>query len=335
MRRNPAPPVHTLLARAEAWNPALVARLQPTLTDLLDRLVLASYLPARASEAGINGLGWYLGSSLEADRANEATIQLAELAGLELPPLIRNKRGYRAHLPTLPAGTRNPRLGSLLVPGVRGVTLTGALPFNLIPFWMAIYLHLEPDEDGESKLRSDLLSRSNDMILARLVDRHFMNPSATTRALVKAMYDDPYARGLWVWRSGDTFFRFSEDGTCADSDDNAIPCPKSLLVSLPHPIDIPAEELSRWRQLFDDYMIVQPAPQINRPLDDTPPEQRAARVPVLDRTGAFKETFEGALVSGDLKFHPTRHYQILISPEPADLTKRQWSEILYYLEGLE
>lgn len=73
---------------------------------------------------------------------------------------------------------------------------------------------------------------------------------------------------LLVWQAATAsttmLLRVAEDYTLADLDDREITIPNDAVVSLPHPISWPPEVRDRWRQVFVDYSIEQPFPQIER-----------------------------------------------------------------------
>ena len=59
-------------------------------------------------------------------------------------------------------------------------------------------------------------------------------------------------------------FRLTEDGTLAGDDDDELTLPDQALVFVPHPRRWPDDSLDRWRQVLDDYRIVQPIHQLGR-----------------------------------------------------------------------
>ncbi|WUI02493.1 DUF4132 domain-containing protein [Spirillospora sp. NBC_00431] len=72
-----------------------------------------------------------------------------------------------------------------------------------------------------------------------------------------------------VWLADDggtvTAFRVAEDGTFADVADDAVTFPEPALVGIAHPIDLDGS-LPAWSELFADYEIMQPFPQLGRPV---------------------------------------------------------------------
>jgi hypothetical protein len=104
------------------------------------------------------------------------------------------------------------------------------------------------------------------------------------RAIGAEVFLDRYARHPWtrhlasrlVWGLADTpeaLFRVAEDGTLADVDDDRYELPATAAVLVCHPLDLAPEALASWAQVFADYEILQPFPQLARPvfrLADTP-----------------------------------------------------------------
>ncbi|MFF8591097.1 DUF4132 domain-containing protein [Streptomyces sp. NPDC015220] len=73
-----------------------------------------------------------------------------------------------------------------------------------------------------------------------------------------------------------TAFRVAEDRTFADVDDNEFALPEGASVRLAHPLDLSAEELRAWSELFADYEILQPFPQLGRPVHAFTEEEAAS-----------------------------------------------------------
>ncbi len=71
-----------------------------------------------------------------------------------------------------------------------------------------------------------------------------------------------------VWQAHGTdeliLFRVAEDYTLADVDDREMTLPVDAIVAIPHPISWTQVIRDRWRQVFIDYRIEQPFPQIER-----------------------------------------------------------------------
>lgn len=95
-------------------------------------------------------------------------------------------------------------------------------------------------------------------------------------------------------------FRVAEDRTLADVADETFTLPADAKVTLPHPLTLGEEAVRAWSQVFDDYQILQPFPQLARPvLTLTAAESAQGRL----------ERFEGRTV----------HFGRIL-----DLTRRGW-----------
>ncbi|MGW5415765.1 DUF4132 domain-containing protein [Actinomadura geliboluensis] len=70
-----------------------------------------------------------------------------------------------------------------------------------------------------------------------------------------------------------TAFRVAEDGTFADVDDDVLTLADSASVGIAHPVDLDVEP---WAEVFADYEILQPFPQLGRPVHRLADEQRAS-----------------------------------------------------------
>ncbi|MDP9402019.1 MAG: DUF4132 domain-containing protein [Actinomycetota bacterium] len=100
-----------------------------------------------------------------------------------------------------------------------------------------------------------------------------------SRRLVWAVFDNN--------RPGPSF-RVAEDRTLADIHDNELQLPVDATVGIPHPLHL-ADEVGTWSDLFADYEILQPFPQLGRDTYRLTEAERAA--PTLTRfTGVKVET---------------------------------------------
>ena len=73
------------------------------------------------------------------------------------------------------------------------------------------------------------------------------------------------ARGLLFRTMSDgACFRVAEDYTFADVDDDAFELEDDAEVGIAHPLDVAAEELARWTELFTSYELLQPFEQLGR-----------------------------------------------------------------------
>ncbi|MFC8722429.1 DUF4132 domain-containing protein [Kitasatospora sp. NPDC057198] len=80
-----------------------------------------------------------------------------------------------------------------------------------------------------------------------------------------------------------TAFRIAEDGTFADVRDEPFDLPADAVVRLAHPALL-GTDLALWAELFTDYLVIQPFPQLGRPVSVLTPDERAA-----DRLERFEE----------------------------------------------
>jgi hypothetical protein len=71
-----------------------------------------------------------------------------------------------------------------------------------------------------------------------------------------------------------TAFRVAEDGTLADVHDEEYVLPQDARVTLPHPVLLGEETLAAWASVFADYEILQPFPQLGRPVHELADDER-------------------------------------------------------------
>ncbi|MBE1537489.1 DUF4132 domain-containing protein [Actinomadura algeriensis] len=112
--------------------------------------------------------------------------------------------------------------------------------------------------------------------------------SAEFRALFA---DHPLVRHIarrLVWTADGTAFRIVEDGTFADVHDDAFDLPGGAVVRLAHPAELDGD-LGAWAELFADYELDQPFPQLGRPFHLLTEDERAA---------GRMARFEGTVVKG-------------------------------------
>ncbi|GLW57003.1 hypothetical protein Kpho01_50140 [Kitasatospora phosalacinea] len=69
-----------------------------------------------------------------------------------------------------------------------------------------------------------------------------------------------------LWTADGAAFRIAEDGSCADARDEAFALPGDATVRLVHPLHLTAADLAAWRELLADYEVIQPFPQLERPV---------------------------------------------------------------------
>jgi hypothetical protein len=164
-------------------------------------------------------------------------------------------------------------------------------------------------------LKKDVRTVAGDLI------RRLETAMVTRRGWTPAEFTDLFARHrlTWhvarrlVWLSADgTQFRVAEDRTLSDVADAAIAMPGGP-VRIAHPLDL-AGTLQAWSDLFADYEILQPFPQLGRPVHTLTDEERASprlarfegvtvparRVIGLERLGWAREAPQDAGFQGSI-----------------------------------
>jgi hypothetical protein len=115
-------------------------------------------------------------------------------------------------------------------------------------------------------------------------------------------------RLVWTVSNGDSF-RVSEDRSCADSSDEAYALPGDVTVGVAHPLDL-GDARPAWGEIFGDYEILQPFPQLTRetyPATDENlkrflgAEVPATRVLGLERQGWRRQAPEDAGVQSRIE----------------------------------
>ncbi|GAA3458187.1 DUF4132 domain-containing protein [Saccharothrix longispora] len=92
-------------------------------------------------------------------------------------------------------------------------------------------------------------------------------------------------RLVWV-TDGGASFRVAEDRTPADVADDAFELPDDARVGVAHPLHL-GDDLAAWSEVFADYEILQPFPQLGRPVH---------ALDAAERRAAKLERFEGSVV---------------------------------------
>ncbi|MFG2003494.1 DUF4132 domain-containing protein [Spirillospora sp. NPDC048911] len=190
------------------------------------------------------------------------------------------------------------QLADRLVPGL-GLDSGGGMTLDYGPrrFTVGFDEQLKPyvaDEDGKRRKSLPKPGAKDDDVLAPAAYQRFgeLKKEARTVAgdqikrLEKAMvtarrWTPEEFRGifldhplLWhiarrlVWTAEEedgktTTFRVAEDRTLADADDDVFTVSATARIGLPHPLLL-GDELAAWSELFADYEILQPFPQLGR-----------------------------------------------------------------------
>ncbi|GAA4387639.1 hypothetical protein GCM10023088_60010 [Actinomadura verrucosospora] len=84
-------------------------------------------------------------------------------------------------------------------------------------------------------------------------------------------------RLVWLAEDGGTTaaFRIAEDRTFADAGDEAFALPASARVGVAHPLDL-GDTVKAWSEVFADYEISQPFPQLTRPVHTLTEQERGS-----------------------------------------------------------
>jgi hypothetical protein len=127
-----------------------------------------------------------------------------------------------------------------------------------------------------------------------------------------------------VWRVEDgPTFRVAEDRTFADVDDKPYQLPDDTTVHLPHPLGLDPADLARWGELFADYELLQPFPQLGRTVHE-PAELAGFRdrtVPTgallgLERSGWSRGAAEDGGVQLSVRRPLTADHTLVVHLEP-------------------
>ncbi|MEV0901332.1 DUF4132 domain-containing protein [Actinoplanes sp. NPDC049802] len=138
-------------------------------------------------------------------------------------------------------------------------------------------------------------------------------------------------RLVWARFDGDTVtaFRVAEDRTASTVDDEETALPDDAVVGLAHPVHL-GDQVAAWAEVFADYEILQPFPQLGRPVFTLAEHERAVsvlsrfegvmvpttRLLSLERRGWRRETPRDAGVQGRMEFRLEPGREIAVEIEP-------------------
>ncbi|MDL4776800.1 DUF4132 domain-containing protein [Actinomadura xylanilytica] len=102
--------------------------------------------------------------------------------------------------------------------------------------------------------------------------RRLERAMATRRRWTAAEFQDHFVSHplIWnvarrlVWLADGRGFRIAEDRSFANVNDDALTLAGSAEIGIAHPLDL-GDEVKLWREVFEDYELSQPFPQIDRP----------------------------------------------------------------------
>ncbi|MWA01030.1 DUF4132 domain-containing protein [Actinomadura sp. LD22] len=167
------------------------------------------------------------------------------------------------------------------------------------------------------------------MQIARLetamVEGRTWTPAEFAAFLVRHPLMRHIARRL-VWTSGGTAFRLAEDRTPADVHDDAFDVVDDVRIA--HPLLL-GDAVAAWAEVFADYEIVQPFPQLARPVftladgagrDGTLARFEGARVPTGRILGLTRTGWErGAALDGGVQHwisRPAGPHHVVVDLDP-------------------
>lgn len=130
-------------------------------------------------------------------------------------------------------------------------------------------------------LKKDVRTIASDQV-RRLEAAMVTGRSWTAQEFAELFVGHPLLRHLvrrLVWLSetdgaARTAFRVAEDRTFADAEDDVFDLPDDATVRLAHPLHL-GDELTAWSEVFADYEILQPFPQLGRTVLTLPEEESA------------------------------------------------------------
>jgi len=160
-------------------------------------------------------------------------------------------------------------------------------------------------------LKKDVRTVAGDLI------RRLETAMVTRRSWSSAEFADLFVRHplAWhlarrlVWLGDGTAFRVAEDRTLADVEDDTLQLPDGARVHLAHPLELTGR-LDAWAEVFADYEILQPFPQLGRPVYALTDEEKA---------GSQLTRFEGVTVPTGKVLGLERHGWIREDPQDAGI----------------
>ncbi|MFD0851815.1 DUF4132 domain-containing protein, partial [Actinomadura adrarensis] len=117
-------------------------------------------------------------------------------------------------------------------------------------------------------LKKDVRAISSDQI-RRLEQAMVTGRRWPTADFRRFLVEHPLLRHITrrlVWTTGETTFRVAEDLTFADVHDEPVTLPEGASIGIAHPVHLGAEATAAWSEVFADYEILQPFPQLGRPV---------------------------------------------------------------------
>lgn len=254
---------------------------------------------------------------LAAMASNTALSALSELALKGKPPRLRKYADTRVTTAAENRGLSADQLADRIVPDL-GLASDGSLRLDYGPrqFVVGFDEQLKPYVTDQTGKRLKTLPKpgvKDDPIPAEAAYRQFSALRKAARALAseqigrleramcgrrswsaeefeELLLGHPLLRHVvrrLVWTVFDTApdgggtvvasFRVAEDLTLADAEDEAYRLPEGAAVAIAHPLDL-GDAAHTWSDVFGDYEILQPFPQLGRPVFELSDAERAATV---------------------------------------------------------
>ncbi|MEV3937118.1 DUF4132 domain-containing protein [Glycomyces sp. NPDC049804] len=162
-----------------------------------------------------------------------------------------------------------------------------------------------------SQLRKDLRTVAADQVRrleAAMVARRTWTPAEFRQCFAEHAFMAHLARRvLWVAHAhgAQTAFRLAEDGTYSDAADDSLDLPEDAVIRLAHPLHLDEAALTDWGQVFADYEILQPFPQLGRPvMRFTEDELATGEVTRYDKVQVETGALLGLTARGWIRSHP-------------------------------
>ncbi len=70
--------------------------------------------------------------------------------------------------------------------------------------------------------------------------------------------------GIYFENNLQSTFRYSEDGSLSDINDNPFSLPENCLIGIVHPVELTKEEIDKWKTIMSDYELIQSFKQLER-----------------------------------------------------------------------
>ena len=135
-----------------------------------------------------------------------------------------------------------------------------------------------PEHNRFVRLKKDVRTVAADQIRrfegAMVVQRRWSAQEFRSLFVEHSLLRHVVRRLVWITEDG-LSFRMAEDGTFADVKDDEVALAEDAVVRVAHPLHL-ADSLGGWAEVFADYEILQPFPQLGRPVHALTEDERTA-----------------------------------------------------------